>query len=143
MFAEIEQKIVDRLRERLGPTVTVEPQRELERVPQLRQKAPAAFVVYDGYSPGESIENVPSVQQIVLEWWVVVAARSARGAGESNDARDEAGALATLVAESLLGFHVGGGKYLRLSAAPGPEYDAGYCHIPLAFTCAVTMKART
>lgn len=143
MFADIEQKIIDRLRERLGPTVTVEPERELDRIPKLKQKAPAVFVMYDGYAPGATIENVPGVQQIVLEWWIVVAARSALGAGESNVARDEAGALALSVVESLLGFHVGGGKHLRLSAAPGPEYDSGYCHIPLAFTCAATFKART
>ncbi len=142
MFAEIEEQIIARLREKLGPTVTVEPQRELERVPQLRQKAPAAFVVYDGYQLGQSVPGDPGVQQVVLEWWVVVAARSARGAGESNDARDEAGALSLLVAEALLGFHVGGGKYLRLAPAPGPEYDAGYCHIPIAFTCAATLKGR-
>jgi hypothetical protein len=34
----------------------------------------------------------------------------------------------------------GGGKYLRLSEAPGPEYDAGYCHLPLAFSNAATFK---
>lgn len=139
MFAEIEQEILDRLRAKLGDRVTVEPLRELERVPSLRQKAPAAFLIYDGYQLGERIATVPGVQQVVLEWYVVVAARSAKGAGESNSARDEAAELAKVVTRALLGFRVGKGQHLRMAPAPGPEYDAGYCHMPLAFTCAATM----
>ena len=79
-------------------------------------------------------------QQIILDWYVVVAAKSARGNGNGNDARDQAGALAQQVVEALLGFNMGGGKYLRLGEAPGPEYDAGYCFLPLAFSCAATFR---
>jgi len=143
MFAEIEQAILTRLRAKLGPRITVEPLRELERVPSLRQRSPAAFVIYDGYQPGERIATVPGVQQVVLQWYVVVAARSALGGGESNVARDEAGELSRLVAKALLGFSVGPGQYLRMAAASGAEYDAGYCHIPLAFTCAVTLTGES
>lgn len=140
MFADIESKIINRLRDKLGGAVTVEPLREIERVPELRQKAPAAWVIYDGYRHGDSIPNVPAVQQIVLEWFVVVAAKSARGNGDVDGARDIAGELAAKVIDALLGFDVGAGKRLRLADAPGPEYDAGYCHLPLAFTCAATFK---
>jgi hypothetical protein len=140
MYADIEAKIITRLRDKLGGAVTVEPLREVERVPELRQRAPAAWVIYDGYRPGESMPSIPGVQQIVMEWFVVVAAKSARGNGEVDDARDMAGELSTKVVEALLGYDVGGGKRLRLAEAPGPEYDAGYCHLPLAFTCAATFK---
>lgn len=141
MFADIEQLIVDRLRERM-PDVTVETLRELERVPELRQKAPAVFVIYDGFSVGASPPNVPHVQQIVQEWYVVCAAKSARGNGETSAARDQASELAGRVLQALLGFHLGGGRYLRLSDAPGPEYDGGYCHVPLAFSNAATFKGQ-
>jgi len=143
MFHEQEQRILDRLVERLGPDVTVAPMREIERVPELRQRAPAAWVIYDGFRTGpQNGDPRAQVQQLVLDWYVVVAAKSARGNGEGNDARDQAGALAAKAIEALLGFDMGGGKFLRLGEAPGPEYDAGYCFLPIAFSCAATFKGQ-
>lgn len=141
MFATDEAAIIARLRDRLPAGVTVEPLRELERAPQLRQRAPAAWVIYDGYRVGDATGS-GAVQQVVSEWFVVVATRSAKGAGEVDAARDEAAALCEQVLEALLGYHVGRGRYLRLADAPGPEYDAGYCHVPLAFTCAATFRGK-
>ncbi len=140
MFSDSEQLIIDRLRDKLLD-VTVEPLRELERVPELRQKAPAVFVIYDGYSVGEAISN-GSVQRITQDWYIVIAAKSAKGSGAVNAARDQAAELCEKVLEALLGFHLGNGRYLRLSDAPGPEYDGGYCHVPLAFSCAATFKGQ-
>lgn len=140
MYGTQEQRIIERLRSALGSAVHVDALRELERVPQLRQRAPAVWVIYDGYRPGADIANVPHVQQVVQEWFIVVAARSARGNGEVDDARDQAATICEQVIEALLGFDLGSGKRLRLAEAPGPEYDSGYCHVPLAFTCAATFK---
>lgn len=142
MFAEIEQTILDRLREKLPAGVTIEPLREIERVPELRQKAPAVWVIYDGYNVGQTLAPTGQVQQITQDWFVVVATKSARGNGDSNTARDAAADLCGQVLEALLGFHLGGGRYLRLQDAPGPEYDAGYCHVPLAFQNAATFKGQ-
>lgn len=141
MFAEVEQKILERLRETMPAGTTVEPLRELERVPELRQRAPAVFVIYDGFTAGESIAN-GQIQKITQEWYVVVAARSARGNGSESAARDQAAALCSQVLGALLGYHVGGGSYLRLADAPGPEYDGGYCHVPLAFSNSATFKGQ-
>lgn len=141
MFAETEQKIIERLRATMPETTTVEPLRELERVPELRQRAPAVFVIYDGFTVGESLAN-GAVQRITQEWFVVVAAKSARGNGSEAAARDQAAAMCSQVLEALLGFHLGGGSYLRLSDAPGPEYDGGYCHVPLAFSNSATFKGQ-
>lgn len=140
MFADTEQLIIDRLREKI-PDITVEPLRELERVPELRQKAPAAFVIYDGYGVGEVIAN-GAIQKITQDWYVVVAAKSGKGNGAVNAARDQAAELCDKVLSALLGYHLGNGRYLRLADAPGPEYDGGYCHVPLAFTCAATFKGQ-
>lgn len=142
MFADTEEKILARLRERMPDGTTVEPLRELERVPQLRQRAPAVWVIYDGFSPTtERIAN-GQIQQVRQDWFVVVAAKSARGNGDVADARDQAAQLCEAVLAALLGFHLGGGKYLQLGEAPGPEYDGGYCHVPLAFSNSATFKGQ-
>lgn len=142
MFADNEAAIINRLRERLPADVHIGPLRELEGVRELRQKAPACWVIYDGYSLGDSTAN-GAIQQVKQDWYVVVATKSARGNGAVDEARDLADALCDQVLSALLGYHLGGGKYLRLADAPGPEYDAGYCHVPLAFNCAATFKGAT
>jgi hypothetical protein len=142
MFHDTEQKIVDRLKAVLGTEVYVDTLHAIESVPELRQKAPAVWVIYDGFSVGSMVGS-GSVQQITQEWFVVIAAKSAKGRGDSSAARDEAGEIALQVLQALLGFHLGGGKYLHLSDAPGPEYSAGYAHLPLAFTNAATFKGQT
>lgn len=141
MFAANESAIIARLQAVLGPTVHVGALRDLERVKELRQKAPACWVIYDGYNPGEYVPP-GTIQQVVQDWFVVVATRSARGNGEVDDARDQNSALCDQVLGALLGYHLGGGKYLRLAPAPGPEYDAGYVHTPLAFQSSATFKGQ-
>ncbi|MGD9599931.1 MAG: hypothetical protein AB7P94_16835 [Steroidobacteraceae bacterium] len=146
-FAEVEQAIIDRLIAKMPAGTAVLPVRELERVPELRQKAPAVFVVFDGYSVGESIGPTGQIQRVTMEWYVVAMAKSARGNGNTDAARDEASALCEQVLQALLGFDVGsasgqGGKFLRLSDAPGPEYDGGMCYVPLAFTNPATFKGQ-
>lgn len=146
-FAEVEQAIIDRLIAKLPAGTTVAAVRELERVPELRQKTPAVWVIFDGYSVGESIGPTGNIQRVTMEWYVVAAARSARGNGDTDAARDAASALCEQVLVALLGYDVGqpsgqGGKFLRLSDAPGPEYDGGYCHVPLAFTNPATFKGQ-
>lgn len=146
-FAEVEQAIVNRLIARMPAGTTVLPMRELERVPEYRQKAPAVFVIFDGYSVGEAIVPTGQIQRVTMEWYVVAVAKSAKGNGNTDAARDAASALCEQVLQALLGYDVGkdageGGKFLRLSDAPGPEYDGGYCHVPLAFTNPATFKGQ-
>ena len=139
MFADAEQKIIDRLRDRLGEGVAVHTLDEIERAQQLRQRAPAVFVVYDGYTIGEAVGN-GAVQAITQDWIVVCAAKSAAGAGNSDAAKAAASQLCAQVLNALLGFNLGGGNFLKLADAPGPEYDGGYCHVPLAFQSRATFR---
>lgn len=141
MYAKKEAVILERLRATLPQDVHVGPIRDIERIPDYRNKAPACWVVYDGYTVGARIPNVESRVQIVQQWFVVIATKSAKGQGDVEAARDEAGELCDTVIGALLGFHMGGGSYLRLEEAPGPEYDAGYCHVPLAFSNPATFKS--
>lgn len=140
MFAEKEQSILERLQARMPAGVHVGPLRELERVLEYRQKAPAVWVIYDGYTVGDRIPAPGRTQQIVQQWYVVIAAKSAKGAGEVNAARDAASEIVEAVLDALIGHHLGGGSYLRLEEAPGPEYDGGYVHVPLAFSNAATFR---
>lgn len=141
MFQAIETAIVDRLKATLPAGTHVTTFAELARIPEYRQKAPAVFVVYDGFGPADSPTNVPQLQQIELRFTVVVTTKSAAGNGMGTAARDESGELSQAVIESLIGLAVGGGKYLRLSGAPGAEYDAGYSYTPIGFVCLKTFKA--
>lgn len=138
MFEAIETAIVERLREKLQgiPVATLD---DITRMPELRQKAPVVAVIYDGYSITESLPNGKAccIEQTFL---VAVAAKTARGAGQPIDARNEAGAIGLQVLRALLGFGVGGGRTLRLAEAPGPEYDGGFCYLPLAFSVRATFK---
>lgn len=143
MFAAQEKRILARLREKLGPDVHVGTLRDLERVAELRQKAPAAWVIYDGFRVGPTDGHpAAGVQMLLPDWFVVLTAKSARGNGDSDDARDQASAIAETTIEALLGFAIGPGQYLRVGESPGPEYDAGYCHVPLAFTATATFKGK-
>lgn len=138
MYAATEQRIVDRLRAKLG-TTPAHVLAELERVPELRQKAPAVFVIYDGYTVGDRVEP-GHVQSITQDWYVVCATKSAKGAGDTSAARDAASDLCSQVLAALLGYPLGGGAYMKLADAPGPEYDGGFCYVPLAFTTRATFK---
>lgn len=140
MFAETEAKIVARLKAKVPAGTHVDVLDELIKVKELRQKAPAVWVIYDGYSIGNRIASAPGIVQITQEWFAVVATKSARGQGKIDDAKLATSALARIVIEALAGYHLGDGKYLQVEGAPGPEYDAGYCHLPLAFSNAATFK---
>lgn len=141
MFAAAEKKILARLRERLPPTVYVGAIQDQDGAKELRQRAPAVWVIYDGYTAGASIPNQPTIHQIVQEWAIVIQTRSARGNGSTDAARDEASDLCDTVIGALLGYSLGAGKPLHLREAAGPEYDAGYCFVPLAFSSAATFRA--
>jgi phage gp37-like protein len=140
MFAAIEQSIVERLKARMDSGVTVTSLAELARVPELRQKAPAVFVVFEGYTEAATNTNVPHIQQIEMSWAVVVAAKNASGSGDPMAAKEDASNIASQVLTALLGFDTGGGRRLVLSQAPGPEYDGGFCYLPIGFSCRATFK---
>lgn len=142
MFAAKEAAIIAQLKAVLPAGTHVASLDDLERVPELRQRAPAAWVIYDGYSVAQRIKGVGHVVQIRQEWYVVVATKSARGSGGVEAARSEASDLCDLVITALAGFDLGAGNHLQVEDAPGPEYDGGYCHVPLAFSNAATFKGQ-
>lgn len=142
MFKDIETAIVARLKDRLPAGTLVTTMSELERIPEYRNRAPAVFVVYGGFQPAETPgPTIPQVQAIELSFTVVVTTKNATGNGSSTAARDDSEALSEATITSLIGYPVGGGKHLRLSAGGAAEYDAGYSYTPIGFTCRRTYKA--
>lgn len=141
MFHEIENAILERLRAKHDQGTTVVMITEADLVQEMRQKAPAVCVLYEGYNVGDRV--APGTPQLILlNWTVIVGAKSARGNGKADIAREMVSKLAQTTLEALLGFSVGNGKHLRLTDAGGPEYDGGYCFMPLAFTCPATFKGQ-
>jgi hypothetical protein len=140
MFAGIEEAIVERLVDKLPAGIKVTSLAELSRVPELRNKAPAVFVVYEGYQPADSNVNVPHIQQIEQTWAVVCVAKNATGGGDNLAAKEDVSDIAQDVLTALLGFQVPGGARLKLTAAPGPEYEGGFAYVPIGFACRSTFK---
>lgn len=150
MFHAAEQAILDRLTAGLAADpdfadVKIKRHADLaETRDGGRQFAPYVAVIYDEFTasstPGPTIN---SVQKVDLHWYVVVGTKSAKKNGRDLHARDAAGALADKILELLLGFHVGSGSYLRLRESPGPEYEDGYCFLPIGFTSSKTLKGKS
>lgn len=140
MFHAIEAKIIERLSAGVPAGTRVLQHAEVDEASDARQFAPFVAVVYDGYRPGQTIAPTGQVQQVVQDWYVVVGAKSAKRNGKDIAARDAAGELADTVLQLLLGLNLGGGAYLRLRESPGPEYEDGYCFLPIGFQSASTFK---
>jgi hypothetical protein len=145
MFNDVEQSILDRLTTGLAaqPEVSILQQSQVKDGDELRQKAPFVAVIYDGYTLGDDIAQ-GIVQQIKLDWWVMIGTKSAQGRGKNIKASADNGILAKQVLQLLLGYRLKkpdgqpSGAYLRLRESPGPEYQDGYCYLPIGFTSAVT-----
>lgn len=142
MFADIEQRIIGRLQERLGPDVFVASADTPDSAKELRQRAPAVWVVYEGHDIGADIPNVPGVQQLILIWSLVIQTRSAKGNGGALEARKQASDLIVQIIESLLGMPVGAGRVLRLEPSEGSEYSAGFSLTRMRFSAAVTFRGK-
>jgi hypothetical protein len=140
MYGPIETRILERLRDTLPEGVSVQTVEALEEIPQLRQKAPTVVLVYQGYIALDKAGQGGMVQLVRQQWLAVCVTRSSMGKGAGDQARMAASDLAEDVTRSLLGYQLGGGRFLRLADAPGPEYDAGFVYLPLSFTNAATFK---
>lgn len=140
MFAAFEAAIVARLTAKMPAGIKVSSLSELALVPELRNKAPAVFVVYEGFQPADVNTNVAHIQQIIQTWAVVCVAKNAKGGGDTKAAQEDVSAMAQVVLQALLGFQVAPGARLNLAAAPGPEYEGGFCYLPIGFSCRSTFK---
>lgn len=142
MWASSEAAIIARLRARLPADVHVGAAYDTEDIRDMRQRSPAVWVIYVGIRPGQSANNSRS-QQVIHDWRIAITTRSAKGNGLNAAASEAASALCEQVIVSLIGHHLGSGKYLRLGESSTPEYDSGYCRLSVAFTCAAIFSGAT
>lgn len=138
MFETMENAITERLRAKLQDA-TVITHDEADSVPELRQKAPFVAVIYDGFDIAETIAE-GRIANIEHQWLIVCGAKTARARGNPIDARNQAGDIALRVVGALAGFAVGSGRRMRLEPSLGPEYDGGFCYMPLQFSVRATIK---
>lgn len=143
-FLALEPELVARLRDKLAgqmSKVHVLTAPELADVLEEKQLTPAVHVMYQGYRPLESRADGTACR-IEQTWLIVITARNTRNLASGSDARQDVGALATLVTGALMGFvPTSAAKPLTLAAAPNAEYSGGHQYLPLAFKAEIVLKA--
>jgi phage gp37-like protein len=135
-FLALEGELVARLKEQLSsqvPPVHVLTSSELADVVEEKQLTPAVHVMYRGYAVGEGRYDGKACP-VMQSWLAVVVTRSTRNLASGLDARQQAGALAGVVLEALMGFKpASSSKPLMLVNAPQADYSGGHQYIPFGF----------
>lgn len=140
----LEPAIVERLRERLPQTgpdrVHVLTASDLANITEGSQPSPAVHVVLQSWSVAES-RGDGRAARLLQTWLAVVAVRNLRDGKSGSQARADAGALASIVATSLMGWQPDGAAApLQLVTPPGAGYAAGYMYLPLAVAAQVVLQ---
>lgn len=137
-FLALGPLLVEHLANALPPQVRAQTLHDLASVANGQQAVPAVFVAYDGYRVTDaSIDARLAVDQ---SWLTVVTVRNVRDAAVGAHARNEAGAIAAQVIETLHRARFPGVKPLRFASAPRPGFSAGYFYLPLAWTASIALR---
>lgn len=135
-FLALEPELVARLKEKLAgqvPPVHVLTSSDLADVAEEKQLTPAVHVMYQGYRVGEGRYDGKACP-VMQSWLAVVVTRGTRNLASGADARQQAGALARVVLEALMGFKPAcAAKPLMLANAPQAAYSGGHQYLPLGF----------
>ena len=142
-FLALEPELMERLRAQLTgltPAVHVLSSADLAGVTEEKQLTPAVHLVYQGYRVTESRED-GAAARIEQTWLVVVTTRNTRGLKAGDEARAQAGPLASKVIAALMGWRAASAtKALHLVAGPGAGFSAGFQYLPLAFKAELLVK---
>lgn len=118
---QIEAELMARLKEQLAdvrPAVHVLTAADLAGVEEEKQLTPAVHLVYQRYRVVESRTDGRAAR-IAQTWMPVIAVRNTRTTRTGSAARNEAGALAALVTQALMGWQPPSAvKPLQLIPAP-------------------------
>ena len=135
-FLAVEPHLVARLKDAvagLSPAVHVLTAADLAKVKETAQHTPAVHLIWGGFRPLESRSDGKQTR-LDHTWLVVAAVRNVAGTKTGAAARTEAGALAARAGAALMGFRPPGvAGPLRMGAAPGASFSAGFMYLPLAF----------
>ncbi len=135
-----EDLLLDRLGAKLPPEVHVLTSAELEGAANGNHPTPAAFVVFDGYTPAEATPN-SSAQKQTQRWVVISAVRNVALARSGRAARQEAGRMVSQVIGALQGHRLSHEhSVLQMATAPRPIYRNGLAYLFTAWTTTIVTK---
>lgn len=133
--------LINHLNEQLGvagaaaqlPRIHVLGSADLSDVAIEQQLTPAVHIVYQGYRKVEGRSDGKAAR-IVQTWLAVAAARNVRDLRAGSAARNDAGVIADLVLDCLMGWEAPKlAKPLELVSGPAAGYGGGFQYLPLAF----------
>lgn len=114
----------------MSPAVHVLTAAELADVQESRQLTPALHVVYGGY---RIAQDIGTAWRLEHTWFVVACCRSAAAVRSGQQARQDAGLLATRAALALADAKPpGAAEPLTLITPPTPSYSAPFTYLPTA-----------
>ncbi|MFW6344763.1 MAG: phage tail terminator protein [Halomonas sp.] len=134
-FLAIEQAIVARLKQRLPELRAVQTAEELAGVQQSAQHAPAAHVLFTGYTPRNTQRD--DVIQVDQSWTVVLVTQTVQ---QHTDARR--GQMMARIIAALHGWKPDQARTpMTLIGAPiPPSYGPGVAYLPVAFETSVITR---
>jgi hypothetical protein len=132
----LEPELMARLKSALAdqtPSVYVLSADDLAGVKEEQQLVPAVHLVYQGYRVTESRHD-GKASRINQTWLAVVVTRNVANLKSADAARKQAGTLAGLVTQALMGFKAASAAGpLKLASGPGAGFNKGFGYLPLAF----------
>lgn len=129
------QPIVDRIKAEVPALKAVHAVWDLASVVEQSQVVPAAFVIYDGEEPIDSVGNGKRVMED-QRFIVVLAVRNSRDVLSGAGVREGALALRASLLAALSGWQPTPDHrpLQRAKGAPPPRYTTGFAYLPTFFT---------
>lgn len=132
-FMALEPRLVALLKTALAgmsPAVHVLTTAELSEVQESNQLTPAVHVVYGGYRIDQDVGSAWRLEHV---WYAVTVVRNVAKVRSGAAGRQDAGAIATVVALALADAQVdGAAERLSLISPPIPSHKAPYSYLPTA-----------
>ena len=152
MWAELQTRIVEKLRADLPAGVKINTAADIAGVTDRAQLAPGAIVIYAGFTKADESGGPAAVKaRVQLNFFVCASGADRARAG--NDRRGGGSGERALRSDYrfAIGYDLGitpatprgASQFIRLESPLPPEYDGGYCMAPLAFSVLKTVKSNT
>lgn len=145
-FFDLEPAIVDRLRAMLLPGMQVLSGEDLENVQEESQPAPAAHVIYDGFSVMQT-QASGKAAMLRHRYLVVIVVRHAGAAAKAAaESKQRAAPYVVSICEALMGFRPEtrpATPGLTLATPPRPTRRKPFFYFPLLFTADVPITSRS
>ena len=133
-FLSLEGELIDRLKDELDESCPVLTAAQMANM--TTPQAPAVYVAFESYRPGERKGSVLPVEQT---WQTVLVIRNNKTLTDVG-MRDQAGPLLSDIIAALYRWSPEGFRPLDLAPAPSPVYEGGFAFFPLAWTATLRVQ---